>query len=191
MKEIEITVEVFQNIEEIDSQLKGQGFKILEKYDLIDYYYSKHSIEDLKRFEYKDLIANSFLIRKVVDDDPVDFLVYKNKTIDEDGKVISEEKIKCKLSNSESASKIFETIGLNCWCKLNQHIFVYEKEDVQFLVQAVDDLGIFIEYEATNNQGLSEYEILKQLGEKIQGLGLKIGKDFSCKKVYMKFKKDF
>ena len=70
-------------------------------------------------------------------------------------------------------------------------MLVYKKENVEFALQIIDELGIFIEYEEDETmQALSEKEKINVMLETLKNLGLKLGDDFSCKKVYLKFKKD-
>ena len=72
------------------------------------------------------------------------------------------------------------------WCNLCQDLFVYEKGDVSFAVQVVKDLGNFLEYEDEAMQGLGEQEKIEKMITNIKLLGLNIGDDYFCKKVYMK-----
>ena len=191
MRETEITVEVFDLREDLNRLLNDKGFLIEEKYILIDYYYSKHALEELKFFTYKDLIENSFLIRYVNDGQEKVQLCYKNKVVNSQGIVVSEEKVRCSLGDMESAKKIFNLAGLTCWCNIKQDITVYKKDNMKFLLQEVDGLGTFIEYEEHEGmQHLSEQQKIDVLMRELSTLGLKFGKDYSCKKVYLKFKKD-
>ncbi len=192
MAETEITVQVFQTKEELDKILKTQGFSVTREFDLIDYYFSKYSEKELRAFEYKDLIANSFLLRRIANDKTTDFLSYKKKQVDENGVVIAEEKLKCKIDNLEDAIKIFDNAGIGCWCNLVQHLIVYQRGKNEFAVQIIDGLGIFIEYEEdeTMHQLENEYQKIEEMVRRLKNLGLKLGNDYSCKKVFMKFKKD-
>ena len=191
MKEMEITVEVFDSLEHVLRLLEEKNYKLLEKYDINDFYYSKYSIEELKNFKYKDLIANSFLLREIIDDKPKNLLTYKNKELDANGNVIAEEKIKCEIKDLSSAIKIFNLAGINCWSKLNQHLYVFKKGTTEFSVQVVEDLGIFIEYEENGSMsGLSAQEKINYMLNEIKKLGIKVGDDFSCKKIFLKFKKE-
>ena len=190
MKETEITIEVFDTLDQINRILKEKGFIVERKYDLIDYYYSKYSIVELNKFNYKELINNSFLVRQFVDDSPTSSIIFKNKDLDNLGNVIREEKVKCGIKDLDNALRIFNLAGLNCWCTLNQHVLIYKKDSIEFAVQIVDDLGIFIEYEEDDTMfNMSEQEKIDLMFNALQGLGLKLGKDYSCKKVYLKFKK--
>ena len=189
MKETEITVQVFNSLDEIKTNLQNLGFLIIEEYLMEDYYYSKYSTSELKTFSYPDLIKNSFLVRDIKDDNPKVLLTYKNKDIDSFGNVIGEEKIKCRLGLLQNALDVFNSAGLNCWCTLNQHIIVFKKDNICFAVQDVKDLGIFIEYEEDESmQNLTPNEKIKLMKNYLNQLNLNLGTDYSCKKVFMKFK---
>ena len=58
MKETEITVQVFNPFEEINDILLNKGFKLLENYQLNDWYFSR--LENVKEMPYLDLLNNSF-----------------------------------------------------------------------------------------------------------------------------------
>ncbi|MBE7075308.1 MAG: hypothetical protein E7376_04950 [Clostridiales bacterium] len=189
MKETEITVQVFNSIDEIKQMLMLKEFEILEEYNLNDFYFSKFSKQELNNFEYKDLLKNSFIVREVLDDNPKTLLIYKNKIVDENNIVISEEKIKIKVEDLNNILNIFEKIGLNCWCTLNQNMIVYKKDNIKFTLQNVQGLGTFIECEEDNTMAmLNEYEKINLMLNNLKSLGFEMGSDYSCKKVYMKFK---
>ena len=178
MRETEITVQIFNELAEIDGILKAQGFEMIETYRLKDWYFSK--IEDAKRVEYADLLKQSFLIRSLGDKAQ---LCYKNKEIDEGGIVISEEK-------TETEIAVFQAAGLNNYCIVENESYVYQRGASSFVVQVIKDLGTFLEYEEEESmRGLSAREKLSRLIESANDLGLRLGKDYSCKKVYMLLKK--
>ena len=58
MKETEITVEVLEDINVVKNKLLSKSFKIVEKVEMIDYYFSKYSKEELEKFDYAKLIKN-------------------------------------------------------------------------------------------------------------------------------------
>lgn len=193
MKETEITVEVFDDIESIDDVLKSQGYEICRVFDLFDYYYSKYSTQELKLMTYNEMIANSFLVRNIVcGDGQKVLLTYKNKEFDKNNNVISEEKVNCNIDNVDNALRLFDLAGLNMWNKMLQHISVYKKGDIEFAVQHINGLGTFIEYEEDDTMSnlKTPDEKIEYMLNILRGVGLKIGEDFSCKKVYMKFKKE-
>ncbi|MBQ7351679.1 MAG: hypothetical protein IJW59_02285 [Clostridia bacterium] len=192
MKETEITVQVFEDVDKVKNKLINRGFKIAEEFLMIDYYYSKYSIEELKGFDYKKLLENSFLVRKVLSQSKTcTLLLYKDKVIDEDNNVIAEQKYSCDIENEEMALKIFESAKLTCWCELKQKSFVFTNDKVCFVLQDVEDLGLFIEYEEDEDiMMLNEYEKIEILLNRLKALDLNLGDNYSCKKVFMKFNKN-
>ena len=190
MHQTEITVQVFDNYADLKQKLQTLGFTIVEEWTMVDYYYSKYSIPELLTFSYENLIKNSFIIRDIVDSSNTE-LIYKNKTLDDKGNVIKEEKSKCIISDCNKARNIFTFAGLTCWCELKQEIVCFKKDNIEFLLQNAEDLGCFIEYEEDDSmQNLSSQEKFNILIDNLKQLNLDTGKDFSCKKVYMKFLKN-
>lgn len=184
MKETEITVQVFDNFAKIDETLKNKGFKMVENYQLNDWYFSK--IDNVLDMEYLDLINSSFLVREIIDATPQIQLCYKSKHLDDKGNVIYEEKEKTNLADLKSSLKVFTLAGLNNYCKVENNSYVYEKGKTSFVVQIIKDLGIFIEYEEDETmKNLTPQEKFEYMKNVLNKLGLKLGTDFSCKKVFM------
>ena len=184
MKETEITVQVFNNYNEIDEILKEKGFEMIENYQLNDWYFSK--LDNVLNLSYIDLMNNSFLVRHIVDDSPKIQLCYKKKELDEFGNVLLEEKVKSDLTKLENAIKIFELAGLNNYCCVENNSYVYKKNQVELVVQIIKNLGIFIEYEETEDMSnMLPKQKYDHMVDIIKSLNLNIGNDYSCKKVFM------
>lgn len=191
MEGTEITVQVFEEFADINKKLLEQNFKMIENYQLNDWYFIKFDKKQIRELSYGDLISNSILVRQIIDDMPMQQICYKKKKLDINQRVMSEEKIVSKIENLENALKIFRFAGLNEWCSLKNNSYVYKKGDIQFCLQIIENLGIFIEYEddfTMNN--LSEQEKIEKMSGILKKLNLNLGNSFSCKKVYMKFLKD-
>ena len=75
---------------------------------------------------------------------------------------------------------------MNEWCFIKNKSVVMTRENMQFCLQDVEGLGLFIEYEEKSwHKNLSPVEKFYKLSEEIRSLNLNIGDDFSCKKPYM------
>lgn len=187
MQETEITVQVFNSLNEVKSILEKQGFAVYRKLKLNDYYFSKYNLEAIKNLPYSEILKNSFLIREVSGENYHVELCYKNKTLDENENVISEEKVKCNVDDFETAIKVLESAGLKHWCNIKQDMLVFTREHIEFALQDVEGLGLFIEFEENESMkemtSIEKFEFMKNY---LQKLGLKLGNNFSCKKVYMK-----
>jgi predicted adenylyl cyclase CyaB len=191
MKETEITVEILDDVNNLIEMLKNKNFSLVDEVDMIDYYFSKIDTETLKNMQYLDIINNSFIVRQIIGDEPSLNLMFKSKELDELGNVIAEEKVKTPVENLEKAIKIFKLAGLNNWCEIKQHMLVYKREETEFAIQIVDGLGSFIEYEETPSMSeLTEQEKIDAMLADLKSIGINFGDDYSCKKVYMKFKKE-
>ena len=184
MSKTEITVQVFNDYNEIYEILKRKGFEMVENYQLNDWYFSK--FDNVLNLSYVDLMNNSFLVRHIIDECPKIQLCYKKKELDKFGNVLLEEKVKSDLTKLESAVKIFDLAGLNNYCKVENNSFVYKNGNIGFVVQIIKNLGIFIEYEEDESmKDLSPDQKFSYMVNITKNLGLKLGNDFSCKKVFM------
>ena len=191
MGETEITVEVYNDLKTIDKLLKEKGFFVNRKETLNDFYYTNFKLEELKNMKYSQLIKNSFFVRNVKGVNYEEFfLCYKNKVIDENENVISEEKIKSHIDNLENILQILNFANITNWCNLKQDMFIYSNNKVEFAVQIVENLGIFIEFEENDDMlGWAEIEKINYMVNYLKSLGLNLGDDFFCKKVYMMLNK--
>ena len=168
-------------------KLQGIGFEIKEKFELNDWYFSKYSIIDAKKISYQELLKSSVLIREAVFKNGTNkTLCYKDKVLDNGGNVIGEEKIETNIDSIENAIKILEKTGSLNWCFLNNKSIVLKKGIMQFCLQIIDGLGVFIEYEESLvHRGLTSEAKYRVLVEELKLLNIKLGSDFSCKKPYM------
>ena len=191
MQETEITVEVFDDVQTIDKILKEKNFFVTDKKTLNDFYYTNFKPEELKNIKYTNLIKNSFLVRNVTAENFNESVIcYKNKIVDENDVVIAEEKTKTEVEDLKKTLEILNKANITNWCNLKQDMIIYSNSEVEFAVQIVENLGIFVEFEETKEiANWSEAEKIKYLVNYLKSLGLKLGDDFSCKKPYMMLNK--
>ena len=118
------------------------------------------------------------------------FLLYKNKTIDTSGNVLREEKTHCPINDIEPAKQILVKAGLTPWCELTQDMKIYKNDKMEFALQHIDQLGLFLEYEEDKSMaGMTDYQKINQMLSNLKSLGLNISNETSFKKVLMKFEK--
>ena len=194
MIQTEVTVQVFENFDNINKKLCNQGFKICDEFFVNDYYFTKLCLKDLKSMNYIDIMNNTILVREFFANDKIidKKLVYKKKLLDNNQNVISEEKTQVHIDNINDTIKLLEMAGLFNWCFINNHVYTYKKQDFYFDIHCVKDLGIFLECERNcSGNNLTSKQMFTSIKNEIKNnLNLKIGNDFSCKKAFMKFKKD-
>lgn len=192
MRETEVTYEVFDDLNAVDAKLKAKGFKNARRFILEDHYFSHLTMAEIAAADYETLINNSFLVRSITENDNVgQKLCYKKKEYDELGNVVSEEKIAANIDSAAKARQIFISAGLSEWCALVNNSCVYQNGNREIAIQAVEGLGVFMEIEEDETiQALSSGDKLKELIAFAKSTSIMLGDDFSCKKVYMKLKKN-
>ena len=189
MAETEITVQVFEDLMTVCNKLENLGFEKTRKFKMSDWYFSKYSDKELSTFGYAKAISSSVLVREVVEETTEKVLCYKAKIIDEEGNVISEEKVATDVEDINKTILLLNLAGLNMWEEVKNKSIIYKKDNIEFALQEIEGLGIFIEMEEFDEmKSLTSEEKFARLKRIVKTFGLVLGKDFSCKKVFMKFK---
>ena len=186
----EITVQVFEELEEIIEKLEYLGYKKEDYLKGKDYYFASLKNEDIRESSYKNLIDNSLIIRSFFIESKnicSNLMTYKHKIQDKNGNVISEEKTQTTIGDKENTLKILSNIGLNNFVTLEQENYFYSNGEIQVIVGRVNGLeGCFIEIEEYPSIAKkSKEEKFDILCEKVNSFNFKHGTDYSCKKVYM------
>lgn len=193
-KQTEITINIKKDISSVKNKLESLGFVEIEKYTGIDNYFTTISGE-ISSTDYKTLLDSSIIIRSFSSKskkDKTNLMVYKNKTLDKNGVVLSEEKISTTVENLDNTLKILKLAGLNNWLSLNQQNSFYKLGEIEITVGTVKGLdGTFLEIEEYPSISmLSPEEKIEKMIEIIKKLGFDSGNDYSVKKAYMLFKKN-
>lgn len=189
MAETEITVQVFEDLMTTCNKLENLGFEKTRKFVIKDWYFSKYSDKELNNLGYGKAISSSVLVREIVGKNNEKVLCYKAKIIDDDGNVVSEEKIATEIEDVDKTILLLNLAGLNMWEEVKNKTIIYKKDNIEFALQDVENLGVFIEMEESDEmKSLTNEEKFARLKRIVKNFGLKLGKDYSCKKVYMKFK---
>lgn len=184
MAGMEITVQVFNSFDEIKTILENQGFKMVETFQLNDWYFSK--IDNIDGLKFIDIINNSLLVRQIITDVEKVQICYKKKQLDELGNVIAEEKITANTDSLQHTIDIFVASGLNNYCVVKNSSYVYKKDKICFAIQVIDNLGIFLEYEEDDSMiNMDEKQKFNYMCRIVNSLNLKIGNDYFCKKMFM------
>lgn len=185
-----ICVQVYSSIATIQQKLMMNGFAYKTKYTEFDTYYTHMPRSLVKTLEYRALMQNTILLRTVKGNgNESNFIIYKNKTLNSQNEVIKEEKVQSEVSNMEETKRIFSLAGMNSWCRIVIEEMEYIKGTITISIQYVAGLGTFLEVEEHNITSGTNETKFRELVYLANSLGLDIGKDFSCKKNYMLYKK--
>lgn len=187
----EVTVEIKEPLDSALSKLKSQGFIVSETFTINDSYFTAFDKENVNEVTYEELLSKSVLVRNVIDSSGErNYIIYKNKKLDKEGNVVSEDKIESKIESDEKIKQILKSSGMMNWCNIKNNSLVLQRGIMSFCIQSIENLGDFIEYEATMiHSGLNSENKFKVLEDEIKRLNLVLGTDFSCKKPYMLLKK--
>lgn len=195
MKQIEITVRLTEKIEDAISKLENKGFKKIRESDINDIYLSNLDIE-MKKENIQEFLKHSVLLRNLkLDGKEIKKITYKNKEIDNNGDVVSEQKVNLNCDDLKKAESLFNCLGFYNLIEVKYHVIVYEKNGNEFAFQIVENLGTLIEYENVNDfEGKSIIEINKAKNEMlayIKECNINITDEYDVKKAFELIEKKY
>ncbi len=188
MKQIEITVRLNEGMQSAIKKLELQGFKRIRKSEIDDIYMTS-KLRELNKYNIQDILKKSVLLRKIkIESNEIKKITYKNKEFDDNGDVISEQKINLDCSNLEKAKELFEYLEFEELIRVRYKVVVYSNDKVEYAFQDVENLGTLIEYENTENfEGKSLDEINEtknNMFNEIKNTGINITEEKDVKKAY-------
>ncbi|MBR3211198.1 MAG: hypothetical protein IKF71_04605 [Bacilli bacterium] len=188
MKQIEVTTNVKQSLEEVHDILSKQGFECIRKSRVEDRYMSPEN-EELTKDNIISVLMHCVLIRYLCVDGKETYknITYKKKDYSGDT-VLSEEKIVLKIEDLEKAEKLLKALKFEKIVDVRYDVIVYKRGNVELAFQLVEDLGLLVEYESTRDfQDVSKEEILAEKQKMLQELKsyqLEVSDDYDVKKAY-------
>ena len=188
MKQIEITVRLNEGIQSAIKKLELQGFKKIRESEIDDIYMTS-KLRELNKYNIQDILKKSVLLRKIkIENNEIKKITYKNKEFDDNGDVISEQKINLDCSDLEKAKELFEYLEFEELIRVKYKVVVYSKDKVEYAFQDVENLGTLIEYENTEDfEGKSLDEINEtknSMFNEIKNTGINITEEKDVKKAY-------
>lgn len=191
----EITVRISCSIQEMYDILESKGFSIVDKYFLKDIYYIQNDI-DIKKQPIREILKKYILIRNITQFIPDDFvnsynlikLTFKDKKIESDGTIISQNKKDCQIQNIEQGKEFIEALGYTELMTIKEKAVVYGKGELKLVIKEIEDSDNLIEIETV--EGNPELDTTEKLKEKINELQIPINtNDYFVKKAEIKLKK--
>ena len=172
--ENEITVQVTCNYEELHNLLIKQGFKIVEKYKVIDEYLISKDY-DLKNKNSLDILKECVIVRYI--ENTLKELLYKYKEYSNNGDIIKQAKVSCKVNDIKEASNFMKTIGYKELIHIQNNSVVYTNDKIEFAVQLVNDKYIFIELEERSEHVKTVFSNLEDMKKVIDSLNIPMVKN--------------
>ena len=191
----EITVRITCTLQEMCNILKNKGFSIVDKYNLEDIYYTKKDVH-ISKENAREILKKCVLIRKVTQFIPQDFkksytelkLTLKNKQIDNDGTIIKQEKIECKIKDIEQGKEFIKALEYKELMTIKEKDIVYEKDHLKLAIKDIENGENLIEIETIEDN--SDFDTTDKLIKKINELKIPINtKDYYVKKAEIELKK--
>lgn len=182
MKEIEVLVEVYDDIETIKNKFKKFNYVGLKK--TIDEYYYDPKRDDLKPDDNNQL-NHCLRLRSKNDEYSI---TYKDDVFS-NGKWLYSDEYETKVEDLNMMKQIFERLGLVKFIEINNEKETYTFKNYEIVVENVKDLGLFMEVEYCTNEDVDVNEIKKQIQSFIDELGLKVSKELNMGKPEMYMKK--
>ncbi len=191
----EITVRITCTLQEMCNILKNKGFSIVDKYNLEDIYYTKKDVH-ISKENVREILKKCVLIRKVTQFIPQDFkksytelkLTLKNKQIDNDGTIIKQEKIECKIKDIEQGKEFIKALEYKEFMTIKEKDIVYEKDHLKLAIKDIENGENLIEIETIEDN--LDFDTTDKLIKKINELKIPINtEDYYVKKAEIELKK--
>lgn len=175
MKEIEILVEVYDDLDVVKEKVKPFCYKGMQ--EIVDEYYYDPERETLKPDKNNQL--NHCLRLRSKNDNY--FVTYKDDVFD-NGIWLYSNEYETKIESIDVLRDIFERLGFIKFIEINNQKETYVYHDYEIVIENVKDLGTFIEVEYCTNQDVDVKQIKEEIQQFIDGLGLNVSKELNMGK---------
>ena len=182
MKEIEILVEVYDNIDNIKK--KFSNFEYIGLKRTVDEYYYDPKREELK--PDKDNQLNHCLRLRTKNDEYS--ITYKDDVFD-NGKWLYSNEYETRIENIKMLKEIFSKLGLKKFIEIDNQKETYRYNDYEIVIENVKDLGLFMEVEYCTNNDVDVKEIKKEIQTFIDSLKINVSGELNMGKPEMYMRK--
>lgn len=164
----EITLKIKCELNEFYEIMKKKGFKVIDKFRLDDTYFIPKDLK-LNKTNIRYILSKAVLVRDITDeisDEKTKLITFKIKEFDENGKILNQESVNCKIYDIEDAKKLLKAIGYKEIMNIIEDDVVYEKEGFEIAVKDIKNGDNLIEIETTDNNELDTIEkLIKKVNE--------------------------
>lgn len=182
MKEIEVLVELYDDIEIVKEKLSKFNYVGLKR--TIDEYYYDPKRDTLKPDNNKEL--NHCLRLRTKNNEY--YITYKDDVF-EDNKWLYSNEYETKIESLDMLKEIFNRLGLKKFIEIDNNKETYTYKDYEIVIENVKDLGLFMEVEYCTNGDVDIKEIKKQIQNFIDELNLNVSEELNMGKPEMYIKK--
>jgi len=183
MKEIEILVEVYDDINDIKDRFKEYNYIGL-KHTIDEYYYDPKR-EELKPDKNKEL--NHCLRLRTTNNEYS--ITYKDD-IFENGKWLYSNEYETKVENIDITREIFNKLGLKKLIEIDNKKETYKYNEYEIVIEDVKNLGLFMEVEYCTNEDIDIKKKKEEIQDFIDNLDINVSKELNMGKPEMYMKKN-
>lgn len=183
INEIEITCEVYDDLQTIKKILESKGLKYKEEFTLNDIYMKNNKTNEFGPEGGR--ITDTLIIRHVNENDIK--IICKRRKYNIEGIEISIAKSMKKVDSIEVAEKQLNSLGYTRYLNMIDKNYMYENDEFIVFIQEVKDLGLFLEVEI--KQVNQEEQNKQRLINFVKSLELNIGIKFDIRKVELLYNK--
>ena len=164
----EITLKIKCELNEFYEIMKKKDFKVIDKFRLDDTYFIPKDLK-LNKTNIRYILSKAVLVRDITDeisDEKTKLITFKIKEFDENGKILNQESVNCKIYDIEDAKKLLKAIGYKEIMNIIEDDVVYEKEGFEIAIKDIKNGDKLIEIETTDNEELDTIEkLIKKVNE--------------------------
>ncbi len=164
----EITLKIKCELNEFYEIMKKKGFKVIDKFRLDDTYFIPKDLK-LNKTNIRYILSKAVLVRDITDKmtkERPKLITFKIKEFDENGKILNQESVNCKIYDIEDAKKLLKAIGYKEIMNIIEDDVVYEKEGFEIAVKDIKNGDNLIEIETTDDEELDTIEkLIKKVNE--------------------------
>lgn len=169
VKELEISVQVLCDYDNLHKELIDNKFEIKQEYIVNDNYMIDSNI-DIKLLSDLEVLSKCILVRDVVGFEKL--LLYKHKKYDNAGNILEQGKVKCPVLDTRKAIDFMNRINYRTLFEINDRCIVYANEETELVVQLVNDKYIFIEMENKAEFINKEYFDIEEMKKELEKYNL-------------------
>lgn len=166
----EITVKIKCGLNELYKIVEEKGFKVVDRFSMNDTYFIPATL-NLDKMKIREILSKAVLVRDIrgkMSDRITKKITFKNKNIDEDGNILSQESVNCDILEIEDAKKLLKAIGYKEVMNIKEDDVVYEKDGFQLAIKNIKNGDNLIEIETEENNDFNTIEKLIQKVNEIQ-----------------------
>ena len=150
---------------------------------------NKDQLKD--KISYQNLNNCLILRRLIFKNKTLKYLVIKNKEYDKDGNIINSSQENIAVDNIVKKKSELLKLGFIELIRMNDHCYTYSKNNHEFIIEHVEGLGTFIEFENLNyDSNTKNGDSVNELIELFNSFKIDYDhSDYFCKKAWLLIKK--